>query len=314
MLSGILNIDKPKGLTSHDVVDLVRKSAGQRKVGHAGTLDPIATGVLPLCLGNATKLTEFLTAEEKEYRLICRLGIETDTQDITGETLAESDPSGITLENVEAVLPAFRGDIQQVPPMVSAKRHQGKRLYDLARQGIEVEREPIHIQIKTLDLENFENPNLTLYVSCSKGTYIRTLCHDIGKTLGCGAVMAELVRTRCGALCVENSVDPAVLKNAQTVEEYLHSPDVALEKFPAVTIRDSEIGSWLTGRAVRGGAILSATGDYEKDCLLRIKSLDGRLVGMGRSMFTSGQVNRLGGDIEVLKPVRVFPKPFAPSA
>jgi tRNA pseudouridine55 synthase len=312
MLSGILNVDKPKGLTSHDVVDLVRKAARQRKVGHSGTLDPIATGVLPLCLGNATKLSEFLTAEEKEYDLVCRLGIETDTQDITGETLAEKPACAITLAQVEDILMAFRGRIQQTPPMVSAKRHQGKRLYDLARQGIEIDRDPIDVAIEELEVLGYDPPDLRLRVRCSKGTYVRTLCHDVGQQLGCGAAMAGLIRTRCGTLSIEGSVDVALLKDPDSVREYLLSPDEALVKFPAVTIRDSEVGSWMTGRAIRGGAILAASGEYGRDDLLRVKSRDGRLVGLAKSLFNSIQVGKLGGDLEVLKPVRVFQQPFAP--
>jgi tRNA pseudouridine55 synthase len=311
MLSGILNVDKPKGLTSHDVVDLVRKAARQRQVGHAGTLDPIATGVLPLCLGNATKLSEFLTAEEKEYQLVCRFGIETDTQDITGETLTVTPAEDLSLEQIEEVLPRYRGEIQQIPPMVSAKRHQGKRLYDLARQGVEVEREPIDVTIFELEVLGYSTPDLEIRVLCSKGTYVRTLCHDIGRVLGCGAVMASLVRTRCGPLSVEDSVDAAILKDPDSVREHLISPDAVLTKFPAVTIHDSEVKSWMTGRSIRSGAILSTSCDYGRDALLRIKSRDGRLVGLGKSMFDSAQVARLGGDLEVLKPVRVFPQPFA---
>jgi len=312
MLSGILNVDKPKGLTSHDVVDLVRRAARQKKVGHAGTLDPIATGVLPLCLGNATKLSEYLTAEEKEYRLVCRLGIVTDTQDITGEVQEEHDASGVTQAHVEKVLEDFRGTIQQIPPMVSAKRHKGKRLYDLARQGIEVEREPVEVRVNELELLSFSNPDIQLRAVCSKGTYVRTLCHDIGRSLGCGGAMAELVRTRCGTLEVEDSIDPALLKDPDSVKGRLLSPDTALGKFPAITIDDREIRAWMTGRGVRGGSILSKSCDFEKDSVLRIKSRDGKLVGLGLSMFSSGQMGKLGGDLEVLKPVRVFPKPFAP--
>jgi len=310
MLTGILNVDKPKGLTSHDVVDLIRRAARQRKVGHTGTLDPIATGVLPLCLGNATKLSEFLTAEEKEYRLVCRLGIETDTQDITGEIQGERDTEGVTFERVEECLSRFRGAIQQVPPMVSAKRHKGKRLYDLARQGIQVERDAVEVVVRDLELLDYRNPELDLRVRCSKGTYIRTLCHDIGRDLGCGGVMAALVRTRCGALRVEDSVDTASLKNPETVRECLISPDVALAKFPEITISDREVSSWLTGRPIRGGNILSGSGDFERESVLRVKTRDGRLVGLGKSLFSSNQIERLGGDLEVLKPIRVFPEPF----
>ncbi|MCG3197713.1 MAG: tRNA pseudouridine(55) synthase TruB [Candidatus Omnitrophica bacterium] len=312
MLSGILNVDKPKGLTSHDVVDLIRKAARQRKVGHAGTLDPIATGVLPLCLGNATKLSEFLTAEEKEYSLVCRFGLVTDTQDITGEILKETPVrDSLELERIEQVLENFRGPITQTPPMVSAKRHQGKRLYDLARQGIEVEREPIEVTIQELEVLGFEPPDLRLRVRCSKGTYVRTLCHDIGAALGCGAAMAGLVRTRCGTLSVEDSVAVTDLKDPDSVRLNLLSPDEALKKYPAVTIRDSEVNLWMTGRSIRGGAILAASADYERDALLRVKARDGRLVGLAKSLFNSGQVGKLGGDLEVLKPVRVFPQPFS---
>lgn len=310
MLSGILNVDKPSGLTSHDVVDLVRRAGRIRKVGHAGTLDPMATGVLPLCLGAATKLSEFLTSEEKEYALVCTLGVVTDSQDVTGEILSEQSAEGIDLAAVNQVLERFRGPIEQIPPMLSAKRHEGKRLYDLARQGIEVEREPVQVEIFKLDLIRFENPEIELAVSCSKGTYMRTLCHDIGEALGCGGVLSKLVRTRCGSLKVEDSIDTALLKDPASIAERLVSPDLALEKYPAIVIQDSEIGAWMTGRAIRGGAILSRNKDFEKEALLRIKSRDGRLLGLAKSMFNSNQIDRLGGDLEVLRPVRVFPKPF----
>jgi len=249
-------------------------------------------------------------AEEKEYTLVCSLGTVTDSQDITGTILEENPTDGVDLARVEDVLSRFRGPIEQVPPMLSAKRHQGKRLYDLARQGIEVEREPVQVEVFKLELLRFENPEIELVVSCSKGTYMRTLCHDIGAALGCGGMLSKLVRTRCGVLRVEDSIDTAVLKDPDSVEANLLSPDVALEKFAAVTIQDSEVGTWMTGRAIRGGAILSRTRDFEKESLLRIKSRDGRLVGLAKSLFTSDQVDRLGGDLEVLKPVRVFPKPF----
>lgn len=311
MLSGILNVDKPKGLTSHDVVDLIRKASRQRQVGHAGTLDPIATGVLPLCLGNATKLSEFLTAEEKEYQLVCRFGLETDTQDITGETIVTKSADHLSLEQIQEILPRFQGEIQQVPPMVSAKRHQGKRLYDLARQGVEVEREPVQVKIFEMEVLGYNVPDLEIRVLCSKGTYVRTLCHDLGQAMGCGAVMASLVRTRCGPLSVTEAVDSALLKDPESVREHLISPDTVLTKFPAVTILDNEVKLWMTGRSIRSGAILSTSASYDRDALLRIKSRDGRLVGLGKSMFDSTQVARLGGDLEVLKPVRVFPQPFA---
>lgn len=198
MPSRILNIDKPCGMTSHDVVALARKRFGLRSVGHTGTLDPAASGVLLLCLGRATKFARFFEILDKTYWTVLELGTCTDTQDATGEVTRTHPVHWVHRAHVERVLQRFRGPIEQVPPMYSAVKHQGKRLYKLARQGQIVKREPRQVHIRRLELLHIQGTQLTLSVTCSKGTYIRTLCEDIGLALGYGAHMATLQRCRIG--------------------------------------------------------------------------------------------------------------------
>ena len=198
---GILVIDKPAGITSHDVVDRVRRLFRTRRVGHTGTLDPDATGVLVVCLGQATRVAEYLSAAAKHYIAEIVFGIRTDTMDASGAVLAQADASNLTEQQVDAILPAFRGVIHQVPPMVSARHHKGRRLYELAREGVVVERQPREVKISVLELSAFA-PNAsacaTIEITCSSGTYIRVLADDIGAAAGCGAHMKTLRRTWVG--------------------------------------------------------------------------------------------------------------------
>lgn len=217
--SGILLIDKPEGATSHDMVGLTRRLFSTRKVGHAGTLDPMATGLLIVLVGQATKLSEFLLEKEKNYETILRLGITTDTQDITGKVLAQSSERP-TEEVLRSVCADFTGDILQIPPMYSALKKDGRKLYDLARQGIVVEREARPVTIHSLDLLSYDRNEASFRVCCSKGTYIRTLCNDIGTALGCGGTMAKLQRTVCGPFALSQAVTPDAL-NGMSYNERL---------------------------------------------------------------------------------------------
>ena len=204
-MNGILIVDKPKDWTSHDVVAKLRNSLKIKRIGHGGTLDPMATGVLPIFIGQATRLSNTSTDANKEYIAGLRLGVVTDTQDITGKVLSESDLS-VTVSDLLKVLPQFTGAIKQIPPMYSAKKQGGKKLYELARQGIEVAREPRDINIYALELaDTLCESDFTLRIKCSKGTYIRTLCHDIGAVLGCGGTMSSLRRTRSGEFRIEDA-------------------------------------------------------------------------------------------------------------
>ncbi len=202
---GVLLVDKPAGLTSHDVVDRLRRQFGFKKVGHCGTLDPAATGLLVIVVERATKLQDHLMADDKTYEGTMQLGVATDSQDADGEVLAEKPVPPLTADELERVLDKFRGDLQQVPPMVSALKHKGQPLYKLARKGKTVEREPRSIHIYDLRLLALELPRVRFRVTCTKGTYVRTLCADIGETIGCGAHLAELRRLRSGEFDVQDA-------------------------------------------------------------------------------------------------------------
>jgi tRNA pseudouridine55 synthase len=218
--AGVLAVNKPAGITSQQVVTRVKRALKYKKAGHAGTLDPEATGVLLICLSEATKLFEALQAHEKEYVSVVKLGVETNTYDMTGEVVAEREVPPLTSDDVERVLEAYRGDIQQVPPMFSALKHRGQPLYKLARQGITVERPARPVTVKEMELVALDPPEMTLRTVCSRGTYIRTLAHDIGNDLGCGGAIKTLVRTRSGPFSVERAL------TLQSVED---DPSAAIE-------------------------------------------------------------------------------------
>ena len=219
-INGIINIKKEKGYTSHDVVAKMRGILQQKKIGHTGTLDPDATGVLPVCLGNATKLCDMLVDKSKVYRVEFMLGVVTDTQDISG-TCIEKKEVDVTEEKVLSVINSFLGESMQIPPMYSALKVNGKKLYELAREGKEVERKAREIVITNILVESINLPNIVMTVDCSKGTYIRTLCHDIGAILGCGAVMTELSRLRVGDFEIADAItlgELEVLRDEGTVK------------------------------------------------------------------------------------------------
>ena len=237
-ISGILNIDKPAGMTSHDVVARVRQMTGQRRVGHAGTLDPLATGVLVVCLGQATRVAEYLMASDKVYRAEICLGVSTDTHDAEGEVTATAEVD-VRQEELGKALASFIGSIQQVPPMYSALKREGTPLYKLARQGITVEREARSVEIHNIELLNWMSPLLTIWVECSPGTYIRALAHDLGQKLGCGAYLQSLTRLASGHFTLENTVSLDELAEAFAQgnwQEFIHPLDEALLDFEPLVV------------------------------------------------------------------------------
>ena len=238
-MNGIVIIDKPQGWTSQDVTARLRRVFNTRRIGHGGTLDPMATGVLPVFVGRATRGVEFFEHAEKTYETLLRLGLTTDTEDISGTVLTQQD-AFVTGEQLEEVLPKFRGEILQVPPMYSALKINGQKLVDLARKGKEVERKPRPITIHELTVLGFEAEGIRLRVRCSKGTYIRTLCKDIGEALGCGGCMAELRRVQAGEYTISEAIPLMDLLEEQNPEKYLRNVDTMFRNHPDVTLTPNQ--------------------------------------------------------------------------
>ena len=234
MIDGIINIYKEKGFTSHDVVAKMRGILKQKKIGHTGTLDPDATGVLPVCLGSGTKLCDMLTDKSKEYEAVVLLGKTTDTEDVSGAVIEEKTVTA-SEEEIKSVIMSFMGEYMQIPPMYSALKVNGKKLYELARQGIEVERKARPVVISELTILSMDLPRVTIRVSCSKGTYIRSLCRDIGEKIGCGACMESLVRTRVGSFLLKDAVSLKQLEeNREKIEEFITPVDACFEEYRKV--------------------------------------------------------------------------------
>lgn len=238
-MNGIVIVDKPTGWTSQDVTARLRRVFNTRRIGHGGTLDPVATGVLPVFVGRATRAAEFFGHAEKTYEARMLPGVTTDTEDVTGTMLSHREVH-LTREQVEGVLSAFRGEILQVPPMYSALKVDGRKLCDLARKGQQVERHPRKITVFQLDFLGFEDDLIQLRVRCSKGTYIRTLCKDIGEALGCGGCMESLRRTSAGSYTIEEAVPLQKLLETDCPEAYLRSVDTMFERFPAITLTENQ--------------------------------------------------------------------------
>ena len=238
-MNGIVIIDKPAGWTSQDVVSKLRGVLHTKRIGHGGTLDPMATGVLPVFVGRGTRAVEFFEHAEKTYEAKVRLGLTTDTEDITGQVL-ETKPVSVTKEEFLGILEQFRGEIQQVPPMYSALKVGGQKLVDLARKGKTVERQPRPIEIFELECLEFTGTTARLRVRCSKGTYIRTLCKDIGEALGCGGCMAALRRVQAGEYTIEEAVPLQELLDTEDPEQYLRHVDTMFRNYPAVTLTEKQ--------------------------------------------------------------------------
>ncbi len=277
ILLGIINLNKPTGKTSHDMVSFVRRTLGLKRVGHAGTLDPLASGVLPILVGKATGLSDLLTEKTKTYVAGVRLGIETDSYDVTGTVTGTCDirPE----ENaIHQTAQGFLGDISQLPPMYSAVKMGGKKLYELARQGVTVERKPRPVTIHSLSCFDFTEAGFSMEVQCSKGTYIRSLCHDLGKAAGTCAAMSSLVRTQSGPFLLENSVTPeevAAAVEAGETDRILLPVETVLSQYPAVKLSESVVPKIKNGLRMRPGQLNIegvATGDrfrlYDGDALL----------------------------------------------
>jgi tRNA pseudouridine55 synthase len=277
-IDGILNLDKPRGKTSFGVVALVRRLSGERRVGHAGTLDPDATGVLPVCLGQGTRLIEFLADTTKIYRAEIELGIATDTYDAAGKITQRCDVSPLTKEQVRTELSSFIGFIDQTPPMYSAVKQQGIPLYRWARAGVELPRRARKVEISRLEIIDWKLPLFTIEVECSKGTYIRSLAHDLGQKLGCGAHLKNLVRLKSGPFHIKDAVDIPRLEDAFRQgywAELFHPIDMAVLHLPAIIVDEENEKAVINGRPL---GLMQGTDISEKIC--RAYSREGRFIAI----------------------------------
>lgn len=275
-ICGVLNINKPLGITSFDVVRQVKRLAKEKKVGHGGTLDPEAGGVLPVCLGRATKAIDFIMEDTKEYVAGIKLGVVTDTYDREGKILRESEVKCSEQEVIEAIN-KFIGNIDQVPPMYSALKQNGKKLYELAREGKEVYREPRRITIHSIEILSIEIPLIHIRVRCSKGTYIRSLCYDVGEALGCGGMMWSLERTSTGPFTIENSVKLAEL-NEENIKSYIIPLEKVFERFPKLIVNSKFEKLISNGVVIQDRALLK---DVNENCEYAVYNTDNILIGVG---------------------------------
>ena len=279
-IDGILNLDKPKGKTSFEMVALVRRLSGERRVGHAGTLDPIATGVLPICLGQGTRLAEFLIEGNKVYRAEIELGITTDTYDAAGTVTRRDDTSALTREQIETALASFTGSIEQLPPIYSALKHQGKPLYRWARAGVEVPRKTRKVEVHHIEVISCQLPLLILELECGRGTYVRSLAHDLGQKLGCGAHLRNLVRLRSGPFDISSGISVSRIEDAFKRGywlELIHPIDTAVLHLPVVTLDNDNV------RAVaNGNPLVLEREDVPSAQQGRAYSEDGRFIALLR--------------------------------
>ena len=287
MMNGVINVYKPSGITSFDVVRTIKKLSKTKKVGHTGTLDPMATGVLPICIGNATKIVDYITQNHKVYKATLKLGVTTDTYDREGKILSESELNNVSNKHIEEVIKGFIGDIEQVPPMYSALKVNGKRLYELAREGIEIERQKRKITIYDINIENIDIPYVKFTVKCSKGTYIRSLCYDIGDVLKVGGAMWDLERVETGTFSIQNSIALEDL-NEENIENFMIPMDEALTYKPIVFNNKFE-KLLLNGVTIQNPFVIK---DIEEDILYKVY-IEDRFIGIGKKTEKGFKIEKL---------------------
>lgn len=297
MISGIINIKKEKGFTSHDVVAKMRGILQQKKIGHTGTLDPDATGVLPVCLGKATKLCDLIAEWDKTYEAVLLLGKETDTEDTSGSVIKESEVN-VDEKTIQEIILSFVGDYMQIPPMYSAKKIKGKKLYELAREGIVIERKPCSVTIFKIDIKEISLPYVRFEVTCSKGTYIRSLCRDIGEKAGCGGCMASLVRTRVSAFCIDDAItldELEQMRDNNLLDTCIRPVDTVFLEYPSV-IALKEAERYLYNGNKISLRYCKTDAGWNEDGFCRVYDKEGHFIGIYQKESNE----------EMLKPHKLF--------
>lgn len=289
-MDGVINIYKNKGMTSFDVVRIVRKISKIKKVGHTGTLDPAATGVLPVCLGKATKIIDYIMDQEKSYFVEFKLGVITTTYDLEGEVIKEADISNLSENQVMSAIESFKGEYMQIPPMYSALKKDGVRLYDLARQGIEIEREGRKVNIIDIKDIKIKMPYISMEVTCSKGTYIRSLCYDIGSVLGVGATVTELSRTKTASFLAKDSINIDELTEDNIIQNLI-SMEQALSRFPKMKVTEPFSKLLINGVKVADKRLTEE--DLAINQLYRVYDQDSNFIGLGKKDKQGFKIEKL---------------------
>ncbi len=289
-MDGVINIFKNTGMTSFDVVRIIKKASNTKKVGHTGTLDPEASGVLPVCIGKGTKIIDYIMNSDKVYEVEFKLGIKTTTYDLEGEIIEEKDPSNLTDDTILLAINSFIGEYSQIPPMYSALKQNGVRLYELARKGIEVEREGRLIKIMNIEDIKIDNPYVSMKVKCSKGTYIRSLCYDIGDNLGVGAAMTKLKRTKTSKFTEEDSININDI-NSDNINDFIISIEDALDSYDKLVVMNKYSRLLINGVRVFDRRFTKE--DFKLEQLYRVYDEDGIFIGLGKGNHQGFKIEKL---------------------
>lgn len=308
-LSGVLVVDKPKGMTSHDVVDHLRRILGTRKIGHGGTLDPGADGVLLVCINKATKLVQFLNQYDKEYQAVIKLGVVTDTYDAEGKVLHVKENLEMGEDQIRDAVSSFKGRIRQTVPLYSALKFQGKPMYHYARSNVKVEPKRREVEIKNLEILDIKMPLVHLRINCSKGTYIRSLASDLGEKLGCGACLFSLRRTGVGPYQASEALSLEDISHIQTdgrIEEILLPIERIMSDFPSVVVEDSFSDRIQHGIPLKSSSVLSVEGDFEVNQTISVKDKRKRIIAFGRALTSAKNFLDLNYDSRLFEYLRVI--------
>ena len=308
-LNQVVNLYKPSGPTSFSMVQSVKRILGVKKAGHIGTLDPMAEGILPICLNQSTRIIQFLSPLSKHYQCTMTLGTATDTQDSTGKTIFEGNPSQITETQVRDMLTGFVGEQKQVPPMYSAKKNKGIPLYKLARNGITIERKPVSVHFYSIAFINMDGNLVEFEAHCSAGTYLRTLCHDIGQKLGCGAHMSGLIRKQVGVFDQDSSVSPEALEAANVngkLNEVLFPVEKVLGFLPEIRINDDFIEPLAHGNALPKSSLKAYPGEFKPGMMMRVCNGSDKVLAIVEPLVDQDRFARLAGEDIAFKLKRVL--------
>lgn len=306
---GIINVSKPTGITSFKTVSIVRKLFGVKKAGHTGTLDPSASGVLPICIGKATRICQFLLNSKKVYLARMKLGVTTDTQDADGKILEEHTDFVVSEDRVKDAISKYKGEIQQIPPMFSAKKIDGKKLYEFARKGVVLEREPKTVEIFSIEFLEMEGDEVLFRAETSPGTYIRTLCDSIGHDLGCGAHLKTLVREKVGSMTIDNAVTIErlrELKKLEKLDEVLIGINEALSFYPMARVDKNAEVEICQGLMISKRGVKEVSGTFKAKEILRVVGPDGEIIALMESLVHSDNLKNIAPDAPIMKSVKVF--------